>query len=43
MYQWPGWVTLPGLTSLMNVASGNGSLTKRLIMATAVFRNEPFP
>ena len=43
MYQWPGWVTLPGLTSLMNVASGNGSPTKRLIMATAVFRNEPFP
>jgi Flp pilus assembly protein TadG len=43
MYQWPGWVTLPGLTSLMNVAGGGSSLTKRLIMATAVFRNEPFP
>jgi Flp pilus assembly protein TadG len=43
MYEWPGWVTLPGLTQLMNVASGSGSLTKRLIMATAVFRNEPYP
>ena len=43
MYQWPAWVTLPGLTSLMDLASGsNQPVSGRLLMATAVFMNEPF-
>jgi Flp pilus assembly protein TadG len=43
MYQWPAWVTLPGLTSLMDLASGsNQPATGRLLMATAVFMNEPY-
>ena len=43
MYQWPAWVTLPGLTSLMDLASGsNQPVTGRLLMATAVFMNEPY-
>jgi Flp pilus assembly protein TadG len=43
MYQWPAWVNLPGLTSLMDLASGsNQPLTGRLLMATAVFMNEPY-
>jgi len=36
MYQWPIYVSLLGLS--MNDLSGN----KRLIMATAAFRNEPY-
>jgi Flp pilus assembly protein TadG len=43
MYQWPAWVTLPGLTSLMDLASGsNQPVSGRLLMATAVFMNEPY-
>lgn len=43
MYQWPAWVSLPGLTSLMDLASGaNQPVTGRLLMATAVFMNEPY-
>jgi Flp pilus assembly protein TadG len=43
MYQWPAWVTLPGLTSLMDLASGsNQPVTGRLLMATSVFMNEPY-
>ena len=38
MYQWPVYVSLLGLNSLADM-SGN----KRLIIATAAFRNEPFP
>jgi Flp pilus assembly protein TadG len=37
MYQWPIYVSLLGLNSLADM-SGN----KRLIIATAAFRNEPF-
>jgi Flp pilus assembly protein TadG len=37
MYQWPVWVSLLGL----NLADMAGS--KRLLMATSAFRNEPFP
>lgn len=41
--QWPAWVTLPRLTSLMDLASGsNQPATGRLLMATAVFMNEPY-
>jgi len=36
MYQWPVWVTLNGL-DLSDVAKG-----KRLLMATAAFRSEPY-
>jgi Flp pilus assembly protein TadG len=44
MYQWPAWVTLPGLTSLMDLASGsNQPVTGRLLMATSVFVNEQYP
>ena len=43
MYQWPAWVKLPGLTSLMDLASGsNQPLTGRLLMATSVFVNENY-
>jgi Flp pilus assembly protein TadG len=43
MYQWPAWVTLPGLTSLMDLASGtNQPVTGRLLMATSVFVNENY-
>jgi Flp pilus assembly protein TadG len=43
MYQWPAWVNLPGLTSLMDLASGNNQpVTGRLLMATSVFMNEPY-
>ncbi len=45
MYQWPVWVTLPGLTSpqFMNMASGSGKpLSGRLLIATSVFVNEPY-
>jgi Flp pilus assembly protein TadG len=43
MYQWPAWVSLPGLTSLMDLASGsNQPVTGRLLMATSVFVNEPY-
>jgi Flp pilus assembly protein TadG len=43
MYQWPAWVTLPGLTSLMDLASGsNQPVSGRLLMATSVFVNEPY-
>ena len=43
MYQWPAWVRLPGLTSLMDLASGsNQPVTGRLLMATSVFMNEPY-
>jgi len=43
MYQWPVWVTLPGLTSMMDLASASGQpLTGRLLMATSVFVNEPY-
>lgn len=43
MYQWPAWVKLPGLTSLMDLASGsNQPVTGRLLMATSVFMNEPY-
>ena len=43
LHPWPAWVTLPGLTSLMDLASGsNQPLTGRLLMATAVFMNEPY-
>jgi Flp pilus assembly protein TadG len=43
MYQWPVWVKLPGLTSMMDMASGTGQpLTGRLLMATSVFVNEPY-
>jgi Flp pilus assembly protein TadG len=37
MYQWPVWVSLLGF----NLADMAGS--KRLLMATSAFRNEPFP
>jgi Flp pilus assembly protein TadG len=37
MYQWPIYVSLLGVNSLSNL-TGN----KRLIMATAAFRNEPY-
>lgn len=37
LYKWPVWVSLLGL----NLADLSGN--KRLIMATAAFRNEPFP
>ena len=36
MYQWPVYVSLLGF----NLADMSGS--KRLIMATAAFRNEPY-
>jgi Flp pilus assembly protein TadG len=36
MYEWPVWVSLMGL-NLSDLSSG-----KRLLMATAAFRNEPF-
>jgi Flp pilus assembly protein TadG len=43
MYQWPAWVTLPGLTSLMDLASGsNQPVTGRLLLATSVFVNENY-
>jgi Flp pilus assembly protein TadG len=43
MYQWPVWVSLPGLTSMMDLASSAGqSMSGRLLMATSVFRNEPY-
>lgn len=43
MYKWPVWVKLPGLTSMMDLASGTGQpLTGRLLMATSVFVNEPY-
>jgi Flp pilus assembly protein TadG len=43
MYQWPAWVKLPGLTSLMDLASGsNQPVTGRLLMATSVFVNENY-
>ncbi len=37
MYQWPIYVSLLGLNNLADMA-GN----KKLIMATAAFRNEPY-
>ena len=37
MYQWPVYVSLLGLNKLSDL-SGN----KKLIMATAAFRNEPY-
>jgi Flp pilus assembly protein TadG len=37
MYEWPVWVWFPGLSSLSDM--GN---KKRLLMATATFRNEPY-
>lgn len=43
MYQWPAWVTLPGLNSLLDWASGNNQpVTGRLLIATSVFMNEPY-
>jgi Flp pilus assembly protein TadG len=37
MYQWPVYVSMPGLDSLANVSAG-----KRMLLATAAFRNEPY-
>jgi Flp pilus assembly protein TadG len=37
MYEWPVWVWFPGLSSLSNMSN-----KKRLLMATATFRNEPY-
>jgi Flp pilus assembly protein TadG len=37
MYQWPIYVSLLGLNSLADMAG-----SKRLLLATAAFRNEPF-
>src|SRR5262249_699058 len=37
MYEWPVYVSLLGLNNLADLSSG-----KRLLMATAAFRNEPF-
>ena len=38
MYQWPVYVSLLGLSASLANLNGN----KRLLMATAVFRNEPY-
>jgi Flp pilus assembly protein TadG len=38
MYQWPTYVSIYGLSARLANMSGN----KRLLMSTAVFRNEPY-